>query len=199
MTQDVETSLPEAVTTQIGARIRNLRRHQNRTLQALANETDLSVGYLSQIERNLATPSLASLTKIANSLGVGIEHFVPLRSTGDLITRASERKSVWVDERTITYERLHADFPGANFSSFIMTLQPGFVGDLGAHDGEEFFFQLEGQTTIELNGTAHVLSPGDTMHFRSDMQHQARNEGDVPAKMMWLGDVAELRLRPGGM
>lgn len=181
----------------VGPMIRATRRRQNRTLSDLGGATGLSVGYLSQIERDIATPSLSSLTRIAAALGVEIGHFMPVPSGSGILNRAASRETTWINRGAMTYQRLHGDFPGATFSAFDITLPPGFVGEVDRHDGEEFVRLISGRVGFRIDGQIHLLDPGDTLHFRSDMQHQAWNASDQAAVVFWLGTSPILRLREG--
>ena len=181
----------------VGPLIRATRRRQDRTLTELGAATGLSVGYLSQIERDIATPSLSSLTRIAAALGVEIGHFMPVPRGSGILNRAAGRETTWINRGGMTYQRLHGEFPGATFSAFDITLPPGFVGEIDQHDGEEFVRLLTGRVDLRIDGRNYTLQPGDTLHFRSDMQHQASNPTDQPAVVFWLGTSPILRLREG--
>lgn len=180
----------------VGPLVRATRRRQDMTLQALGAASGLSVGYLSQIERDLATPSLSSLTRIAHALGAEIAQFMPVPRGSGILNRAATRETTWVNRGGMTYQRLHGEFPGATFSAFRITLPPGFVGEIDRHDGEEFVQLEAGQLRFEIDGQTHMMEPGDTVHFRSDMRHQAFNRsGETPAVVVWLGTSPVLRLR----
>lgn len=182
----------------VGPLIRATRRRQDMTLEALGKATGLSVGYLSQIERDLATPSLSSLTRIAHALGADVAQFMPVPRSSYIHDRAATRETTWIREGGMTYQRLHGDFPGATFSAYTITLPPGFVGETDCHDGEEFVQLLSGRVWFEIDGTDYLMEPGDTLHFRSDMHHQAFNPTGEPAVLFWLGTSPVLRLREGG-
>ncbi|NDV00550.1 helix-turn-helix domain-containing protein [Pseudoroseicyclus tamaricis] len=180
----------------IGALVRAVRRRQNLTLQALGQTSGLSVGYLSQIERDIATPSLSSLTRIAHALGVEVGQFMPVPHGSGIVNRAENRETTWINDGGMTYQRLHGDFPGATFSAFRITLPPGFVGEIDRHDGEEFVQLETGEVRFDIEGQPHALAPGDTLHFRSDMRHQAFNTSATEAAVIfWLGTSPVLRLR----
>ncbi|SLN74217.1 HTH-type transcriptional regulator PuuR [Roseisalinus antarcticus] len=169
------------------------------TLQDLGSASGLSVGYLSQLERDIATPSMSSLARIAHAMGVQIGHFMPVSGAAGIVNRAASRETTWINEGGMTYQRLHGDFPGATFSAFRITLPPGFVGEIDRHDGEEFVSVESGQVRFDIDGHRHELAPGDTMHFRSDMRHQAFNLSETAAAVVfWLGTSPVLRLRDGG-
>ena len=95
-------------------------------LQSLADATGISVGYVSQVERDLATPSLGTLAQIARSLDVGVDYFIATPDVGDALSRAGERQSFSVSGSSIVYERIGTDFAGNVLSSFILSIPPGY-------------------------------------------------------------------------
>jgi mannose-6-phosphate isomerase-like protein (cupin superfamily) len=157
---------------------------------------NLSVGFLSQIERDIATPSLSSLQRLAAALSLDLSHLMPTENARGLVTRAKTREKTWVRSGGMTYESLHGEFVGATFSSYLITLPIGFVGEIDQHTGEEFVEIRAGRVMFDVDGKTYDLGPGDTLHFRSDMRHQARNPFEVEALLLWLGNGPALRQRP---
>lgn len=192
----VAISSKDVEAPQVGALLRAARRNQGLTLQEVGDRAELSVGYLSQIERDMATPSLGSLKRLAAALRMDINHFIRMPDASGMISRAADRETVWVRAEGMTYERLHGEFAGASFSAFLITLPSGFVTETDQHFGEEFVEVRSGQVTFSIDGTDYVLGPGDTLHFRSDMRHQARNADDGEAVLFWLGSGPTFRKRP---
>lgn len=182
----------------IGPLIRGLRRRRNITLTQLGEATGLSVGYLSQIERDIATPSLGSLTRIAYALQANIANFMPVPRGSGLLNRARTRETTWIAEGGMTYQRLHGDLQGATLSAFDITLPEGFVGEIDQHEGEEFVRLLSGQVEFRIAGEVYLMDAGDCLHFRSDMKHQALNRAKGPSVIFWLGPSPVLRLRETG-
>lgn len=180
----------------VGALVRIARKRQNCTLQDLSERADLSVGYLSQIERDIATPSLSSLKRIAAALSLDLSHFIAIPNPRGLVTRAKDRETMWVRPDGMTYQRLHGEFIGASFSAFLVSLPAGFTTEIDQHFGEEFVEVRSGNVTFEIDGTQYDLGPGDTLHFRSDMRHQARNPTAQEARLFWLGNGPTFRQRP---
>ena len=179
----------------VGPLIRGLRRRRNITLTRLGEATGLSVGYLSQIERDIATPSLGSLTRIAHALNTDIASFMPVPRGSGLLNRAATRETTWIAKGGMTYQRLHGDLPGATLSAFDITLPEGFVGEVDEHEGEEFVRVLAGQVEFRIDGDVYPMQTGDCLHFRSDMKHQALNMAQGPSVIFWLGPSPVLRLR----
>jgi transcriptional regulator with XRE-family HTH domain len=177
----------------VGSLIRARRRQQQLTLQELGAAAEVSVGYLSQVERDHSTPSLGTLAQIARALGVGIDYFVSAPSADNALTRAGERNRFSVDGSSIIYERLGADFPGNMLSSFIMTVPPGYRSETVAHEGEEILYVLEGSITQRLEGEEMVMSAGDRLHFRGNRPHSWSNHTDQPARLLWTGTLTLFR------
>ena len=177
----------------VGALIRARRRQQHMTLEALGKSAEVSVGYLSQVERDHATPSLGTLAQIARALGVGIDYFVSAPTAQTALTRAGQRNRFSVDGSSIIYERLGADFPGNTLSSFVMTVPPGYRSETVAHEGEEILYVLEGSITQRLDNEEMVMSAGDSLHFRGNRPHSWSNHTDQPARLLWTGTLTLFR------
>lgn len=171
----------------VGPAIRRLRRQQDMTLAELGEKAGLSIGFLSQIERELATPSLGALAQIAHALGVEVDYFIASPRQVSAFSKAGERQQYWVSSSSMIYERLNADFPGSVLSAILITLPPGFTSEEASHDGEEILYQIEGTSQLVVDGEAHTLEVGDSMHFRSSQKHRWANPTDKPAKVLWTG------------
>ncbi|TKT76140.1 XRE family transcriptional regulator [Aquamicrobium sp. LC103] len=177
----------------VGALIRARRKQQRLTLQELGGAAEVSVGYLSQVERDQATPSLGTLAQIARALGVGVDYFIAAPSAEDAHTRSDERKRFSIDGSSIVYERLSAEFPGNMLSSFIMTVPPGYRSETVSHEGEEILFVLEGAITQVLDGHEMVMTAGDSLHFRGNQPHSWSNHTNESAKLLWTGSLVLFR------
>jgi transcriptional regulator with XRE-family HTH domain len=177
----------------VGALIRARRRQQQLTLVELGQSADVSVGYLSQVERDHATPSLGTLAQIARALDVSIDYFISAPSTHNALTREGERARFSIDGSSVIYERLGSDFPGNQLSSFILTVPPGYRSETVAHEGEEILYILDGTITQRLDGEDMVMRAGDSLHFRGNLPHSWSNSADRPARLLWTGTLALFR------
>lgn len=168
------------------------------TLRALGDAAGLSVGFLSQVERDQATPSLGALAGIARGLGVEVDYFVATPSVGNGVTRAGGRLTFSLPGSSMMYQRLHTEFPGRGLSSFIMTVPPGHRSEMVHHEGDELIYVLQGEITQTVDGEAIRLSAGDSLHFRGSSDHSWANESDGPARILWTGTMSILRPRQEG-
>jgi transcriptional regulator with XRE-family HTH domain len=179
----------------IGALIRARRRQLHMTLQALGDAAGLSVGFLSQVERDQATPSLGALAGIARGLGVDVEYFIATPSIDSGVTRGAERPTFSLPGSPVLYQQLHTEFPGRGLSSFIMIVPPGHRSEMVHHEGDELLYVLEGEIIQSVDGEAIRLGPGDAIHFRGSSDHGWANESGDAAKLLWTGTMAILRPR----
>ena len=179
----------------VGALIRARRRQLKMTLQQLGDASGISVGYLSQVERDHSTPSLGTLAQVSRALDVGVEFFIAAPSAEDALTRNGERQRFSVDGSSIVYERIGAEFPGSVLSSFVLTIPPGYRSEVVSHEGEEILFMLDGTITQKVDDTIMTISAGDSLHFRGNRPHAWWNDSDRPAKMLWTGTLFMFRSR----
>lgn len=159
----------------IGTKVRNRRRELGLTLQEIADGANLSVGFISQLERDLTSPSLSSLAAIAQVLKAEIADFLVVPGGDSSLTRSNKREPYTLNEGSLIYERLTSKFPGHVLSGVIMKEEPGHRSPPMRHEGEEFFFVLEGSITCEIGGERTVLEPGDSIHFNSNELHSTWN------------------------
>ncbi|EKF20000.1 helix-turn-helix domain-containing protein [Nitratireductor pacificus] len=175
--------------TRIGVLIRARRRQLGLTLQQLGDAANLSVGYLSQVERDNATPTLGTLAGIARALGVGLDYFVAQPRAEDALTREEARPRFSIAGSSLIYERLGTEFPGNQLSSFILTVPPGYVSETVSHEGEELIYILEGSIIQSLDGQEMVMKAGDSLHYRGNTPHAWKNPNDTPARLLWAGTL----------
>jgi transcriptional regulator with XRE-family HTH domain len=179
----------------VGSLIRARRRQMHMTLQALCDAAGISVGYLSQVERDQATPSLGALAGIARGLGVDIDYFVATPSIENGVTRLAERPRFSLPGSSVGYERLHAEFAGRGLSAFILNVSPGHKSEVVRHEGDELLYVLEGEIVQTVEGEEITLASGDSLHFRGSNSHRWENRTDRQAKVLWTGTMSILRPR----
>lgn len=177
----------------LGALIRRRRKQLELTLQALCDDAGLSVGYLSQVERGHATPSLGTLAQIARGLDVELEYFIAKPKPASSLSRAGARPQFSLDGSSMVYESVGAEFPGAELSSYILHVPPGYASETVSHEGEEIIFLLDGQITQMLDGQSFILQCGDSLHYSGSTPHSWSNTSDITARILWTGTLAVLQ------
>ena len=172
-----------------GEKLRKSRKDAGLTMQFVADNAGLSVGFISQVERGITVPSLSSLRAIAQVLGQPTSYFLEQPTSCDDLTRAEKRVSYSLADGALSYERLSAKFPGSTLRSVIVHEPPGHRNEPISHEGEELFFMLEGELTVEVEGKRTVLRLGDSMHFDSGKTHSTWNHTTETASMLWCGTM----------
>lgn len=187
--QDTETE--GGAVADLGERLRSRRKAMGKTLQQVATESGLTVGFISQIERGISKPSLSSLYSVAKALETPVDQFVshPLERTHENISRVGKRQTFKLDNSARVYEFLERGFPEAQLNACITHLPPGFVSDIMRHEGEDFIYLVRGKVIYEVDGVEHLLGAGDTLHFPSSSPHRLRNIGDEVATELWVGTM----------
>jgi len=169
------TVIQEDPENKLGERLRLRRKELKLSMKEVAISSGLSIGFISQVERGLTSPSLTSLTAIANFLRSDVTNFLSQPKSKSSITRHQERYVYTINKNGLQYERLSDSFPGHTLNSVIIHEMPGHRSESISHEGEEFFFILEGAITIYIDGVVNILEAGDSLHFDSSRSHSAWN------------------------
>ena len=183
-------SAPPSSTYSLGAKIRQYRKTLQLTLAELAEQCNISTSFLSQIERDQANASVATLHTIADVFGLPLATFFeePGQKNNDLrlaettakVVRADQRKTLIYPGSGIRNELLSPDLQ-RNIQMMRVIIPPGIgTGDVPlVHDGEECGFVLQGQVEIWVGDETFILNPGDSIYQSSTIPHRSRNIGDV--------------------
>lgn len=160
--------------TAIGARVRSERQARQWTLDQLAEAAGVSRRMLVTVEQGAANPSLGTLLKLSEALGVGLPVLVePPAREGATITRAGHGTELWRGEhggRGLLVAS--ATLPDA-FELWEWTLEAGERHDSEPHTAgtRELLQVLDGAMTLEVDGVAHELTAGDAVAFAGDVAH----------------------------
>lgn len=191
--KDASNDMPGPL--RLGRMLRERRKTIGKTMKQVAKETNLTEGFISQIERGLSTPSLISLYNVANALDTSVDAFLsqPPRHDYAMISHAGGRRGYNVATKDRVYELLERGFPGAVLNGCITEVPIGYVSELTTHEGEDFIYLIEGTMVYEIEGRPYHLNAGDTLHFPSNLRHRARNIGSGPARELWVGTTHILK------
>ncbi|MGY4473275.1 transcriptional regulator with XRE-family HTH domain [Bradyrhizobium sp. USDA 3364] len=180
----------------VGHRIRDLRRSKQMSLETVAAATSLSIGFISQIERGLSSPSLRVLATLADVLGVGIAALFGATpkddSAGGVVTRELQRAELKLWRTGISKQLLSPAGSESRLNLFLVHLEPG--GNTGdefyTHDGEEAGLVLAGEMTLTVDTETWTLKQGDSFRFASRRPHRFSNPArDAKAMVLWVNCV----------
>ena len=171
----------------IGKRIRQLRIQNDLTLEELASRTELTKGYLSQLERNLSSPSIQTLEDITEALGTTMAKFFTEDTAEQIVFTAED---AFVDERE--NHTIHWIVPNAQKNAMepiMLELQPGGKSDpIDPHGGEEFGYVLSGRITLMKEGSkkGFPLKKGELFYISGKDVHWLENTSSHTAAVLWI-------------
>jgi quercetin dioxygenase-like cupin family protein len=142
-------------------------------LTALAARAGLSPGYLSQVERDLATPSTTALARLSEALGVPVAHFFEAtaeRLPDHYVVRRNGRRTIIYPGSTVRSELLVADLRG-KLEALYFRSRPGTRSPVYKHDGEEFGYIIRGRLRMTIGDDVLTLGPGDSICFPCHVPH----------------------------
>lgn len=168
----------------LGSKLRKRRKEQGLTLQHVAEAAGVTTGFVSQVERNIASPSLASLTAMAHALDAHVRDFFDPPPAPSEVSRGAARTSYAAPGGDFEFERLSTTFPGSNLTSLLVHLPPDYRLAENHHEGEEFHYVLAGSITLTIDGEPTVLTQGDSVHFASTRPHSTHNHTDETATVI---------------
>ena len=186
-----------AMDVAVGRRIRDLRRVRKFSLETVAARTSLSIGFLSQIERGLSSPSLRVLATLADVLGVGIAALFGASPSADgtsdqVVTRGLQRPELKLWRTGVSKQVLSPASADNKLNLFLGHLEPGgSTGDeLYTHDGEEAGLVLDGEMLLTVDSETWSLKTGDSFRFASRRPHRFSNPAeDAKAVVLWVNCV----------
>jgi transcriptional regulator with XRE-family HTH domain len=169
----------EAVSVNVGVRLRELREARKASMRGLATKSGLSANALSMIERGRTSPSVSTLYKLADALGVPItEFFAPESDKQNIILiKADERTRVPFSRGV--WEGLGGERFTGRVEPFILTLESGASSGQHTmvHTGHEFVFCLRGQLEYLVEKQLFELEAGDSLLFAAQLNHRWHNPG----------------------
>ncbi|MFA5719519.1 MAG: cupin domain-containing protein [Acholeplasmataceae bacterium] len=170
----------------IGSKIKQLRLENGLTQQELANRLELTKGYISQIERNISSPSLETFFSILEVLGTNVSTFFQskheeiVHKESDFFIKENEdlkHMISWIVPNALKYE----------MEPIIIDIEVGgrsFIDN--PHTGEEFGYCLEGEVTLVLNKKKYTIKEGESFYYVANKEHYLINLSDKKTRILWV-------------
>jgi DNA-binding transcriptional MerR regulator/quercetin dioxygenase-like cupin family protein len=169
----------------VGQHLRRLRQKGGHSLARVARAVEVSVGFLSGLERGQMTASVSTLRRLARFYKVNILSLFDPSESNPGVVHPSERK-VMEAGKGVRMELLSWGNTQMEPHLFCIAPEAG-SGASYAHEGEEFLFVLKGELEISLDGgDTKVLRQGDSFYFQSSTEHRWRNSGKKEAQVLWV-------------
>lgn len=171
----------------IGEKIKHLRIKNGLTQQELANRCELSKGFISQVERDLTSPSIATLVDILECLGTNLKDFFNESSNEKIVFHKDD---VFLQEDQDLGHSIHWIVPNAQknrMEPILMRIQPGGSSEPDSpHDGEEFGYVVAGSVFLHLGNQKLKVKKGESFYYKPSLVHYLSNESRFPATIIWV-------------
>ena len=157
---------------EIGKKIRQLRQSRNLTLEELADRSELSKSFISQVERDLTSPSIATLVDILQALGTDLKEFFNDESDTQVVFHHSDYFEKIDDELGNMTEWIIPNAQKNEMEPIRITLKPGGrTMDFVPIEGEEFGYVLSGSIVIHLGSQSYKAKKGEAFYLKPRANH----------------------------
>lgn len=171
----------------IGAKIKELRIQKSLTQEELADRAELSKGFISQLERDITSPSIATLVDILQCLGTNLEEFFTGTTSEQVVFKKNDYFEKVDHELLNKIEWIIPNAQKNMMEPILLTLEPGgSTYPDNPHEGEEFGYILSGSITIHLGNKTHKAKKGESFYFTSNKNHYITASGKTGATLLWV-------------
>ena len=171
----------------IGLKIKEYRLKNNLTQEELANRCELTKGYISQLENNLTSPSISTLSDILEVLGVHIADFFKEEQEEKIVFKQDDffekedfnlkNKINWIVPTSLKYE----------MEPIVIEIEPnGSSFEDEGHPGEEFGYVLEGTILLCVGNNKYEVKEGESFYYKADKRHYIKNKSNSVSKILWV-------------
>ncbi|MGE4213995.1 MAG: helix-turn-helix domain-containing protein [Anaerotignaceae bacterium] len=169
----------------IGVKIKQLRKQKGLTLEELASRCELTKGFLSQMERNLTSPSIATLNDILEALGTTLSEFFMEAKDEKVVF---QKDDFFVDERDgYTVNWIVPNSQKNEMEPVLIELKQGNrTFEVTPNNGEEFGYVLDGGVTLVVGNKEYLVKKGETFYLNGKDFHYIRNDKKGMAKILWV-------------
>ena len=175
----------EYVNETIGKKLKKLRNKNGLTLQELADRTELTKGFLSQLERGQVSPSVLTLLDLIECLGVTPAQF--FQEEERPVVFSEENYFEKIDEKGNSIQWVVPSAQSNQMEPLLVVIEPhGRLEEDKPHNGEEFGYVISGKLRLHLGEKLYSVKAGESFYFPADDVHWIENTGNRPAKFIWV-------------
>jgi transcriptional regulator with XRE-family HTH domain len=185
----------------LGSELRAAREASGLTISQVAERSGFSASYISQVERDLANPSIGAVNRMAAAIGIRMRAFFsngtgngecdePVAAPDKLptrIVRQDRRKRLTYPGSNVVFELLSPDLQH-KLEIMSSSAPPGAeVGETPiSHAGEECAVVLRGRMEVRVGDEVHIVEAGDSIYFDSAKPHNWKNTGGEDLQVIWV-------------
>lgn len=173
----------------IGNRMKELRIQYGLTQQELADRSELTKGFISQLERNQNTPSVSTLLDIIQCLGTTPAEFFADVEPEQIVFKEADYFEKEDEENKSLVEWVVPNAQKNAMEPVRLTLRPGGISEvLQPHSGEEFGYVIKGSVRVNYGGKYHTVKAGESFYFNAGKRHFIENKSKKDAILIWVSN-----------
>ncbi|MBZ4663555.1 MAG: putative transcriptional regulator [Caloramator sp.] len=177
----------KGVKMKIGEKIKELRIKNGLTQEELADRCELSKGFISQLERDLTSPSIATLMDILECLGTNIKDFFNDDNDEKVVFKKEDAFEKENEELKNIISWIVPNAQKNIMEPIIITLDEGGSSEVDTpHDGEEFGYVLSGSITLFIGNKKYKLKKGECFYFKPNSNHYIKNNCKTKSQVLWI-------------
>ena len=171
----------------LGKRLRTIREEKAFSLSKLAEKTGYTKSFISQVENNKTSPSISSLLRITDALGINPQEILHREGTSEkILVKKSESDLFFHKKSKAQFEFLFTKNPKRKMEPLFATIEAGGCSDSYSHEGEEFGTVLKGTLELTVGDETFLMEEGDCVYFNSQVKHHWRNNGPEKVVILWI-------------
>lgn len=175
----------ELINKNIGKKIKDLRNQNGLTQQELADRTELTKGYISQLERGLVAPSIVTLMDLIECLGTTASEF--FKEDEEQIVYSKNSYFEKIDENGNSTQWVIPAAQKNQMEPLLVELSPsGSLPEDKPHAGEEFGFVISGRLKLHLGEKVFTVKAGESFYYPAKKKHRIENALNKPTKFIWV-------------
>ncbi|NLY72256.1 MAG: helix-turn-helix domain-containing protein [Tissierellia bacterium] len=172
---------------EIGDKIRNLRHKMGLTQEELAERSDLTKGFISQLENNNTSPSVDTMEALVQALGTNLSDFFKGEAKEQVVYPRQEAFSALYEKLGSQIFWIVSDAQKNLLEPVILELEPSGRSKLyNPFEGEAFGYVLEGQIELNYGDESFLIDQGDSFYFRADRSHFIFNPLNRQSRLLWI-------------
>ena len=180
----------DSINRDIGKRIRNLRNRNGLTQQELADRTELTKGFISQLERGQVSASVVTLMDLIECLGTTPAEF--LKDEEEQVVFSEKEYFEKLDEQGNSRQWIVPMAQKFQMEPLLVLIQPhSTLEEDKPHTGEEFGYVLSGRINLWLGDKVYHVKSGESFYYQASQKHRIENPGSRPAKFLWISTPPE--------
>jgi len=180
----------------LGQKLRKLRKEQNLTQLDLARQVDITNGQISTIERGVSSPSIATLHRISNVIGVPMSEFFADAPAGQVqIVRSGKGRRIAGTDVHTKVDVLAAQGRTGGFNALFVEVNPGGTLHMRARPSASeacFLYAVAGKCTLQIEDESYALEPGDSVHINARREQTIKNAGTGSFQALIVSQQAQI-------